>query len=114
MPLPSICLSFVTRLTHSTWTGSPLALISGGALAVVIFVASTAFKLYRSGKIAQDCRADYRLVLGLHPCGNPYRVAVPAAIVEMNTGVAVSPVVALLCWLPHLIFGSFGITANMR
>ncbi|MGX8857566.1 cytosine permease, partial [Escherichia coli] len=70
----------------------PLAQIV--AARCVIFVASTAFGFAVLGKIAQDAVPVIALVL----CYILYvathsEVAVPAAFVEMNTGVAVSTVV---------------------
>lgn len=76
----------------SAWTGSSLALL---VAAGCHFVASTAFKLYRSGKIAQDCRAGYRAG-AVTSSGKPM-MAVPTDGVEMNTGVAVSTVVSHYC-----------------
>ncbi|BBU79354.1 cytosine permease [Escherichia coli] len=92
----------------------PLALLV--AAGCVIFVASTAFGFAVLGKIAQvavpvialvlcDARSSvYILYVATHT-----EVAVPAAIVEMNTGVAVSTVVGtiivLVATLPD--FGSF-------
>ena len=86
----------------------PLALLV--AAGCVIFVASTAFGFAVLGKIAQVAVPVIALVL----CYILYvathtEVAVPAAIVEMNTGVAVSTVVGtiivLVATLPD--FGSF-------
>ncbi|EMX5489086.1 TPA: cytosine permease [Escherichia coli] len=86
----------------------PLALLV--AAGCVIFVASTAFGFTVLGKIAQVAVPVIALVL----CYILYvathtEVAVPAAIVEMNTGVAVSTVVGtiivLVATLPD--FGSF-------
>lgn len=85
----------------------PLALLV--AAGCVIFVASTAFGFAVLGKIAQVAVPVIALVL----CYILYvathtEVAVPAAIVEMNTGVAVSTVVGtiivLVATLPD--FGS--------
>ncbi|HHZ5988380.1 TPA: cytosine permease [Escherichia coli] len=84
----------------------PLALLV--AAGCVIFVASTAFGFAVLGKIAQVAVPVIALVL----CYILYvathtEVAVPAAIVEMNTGVAVSTVVGTIIVLVATLLTRF-------
>ena len=85
----------VHGLTGSTWTGSSTGTVSGGWLCH--FCRLYGIWLCRSGKNCPGCVPVIALVL----CYILYvathtEVAVPAAIVEMNTGVAVSTVVGTI------------------